>query len=800
MNRWLAGAARLFPALLLIGVPHLLRLTALPRRLRGPRETLRSRLDEFRVAAASLPLEKPVRVRFDAHQIPFVEAETDADAAMALGALHAHLRLGQMEITRRLSQGRIAELLGPTAVPLDHSLRSLGLGRALPAMRDSLPEATRAWIEAYVAGVNAYQCSMRRRPLEFTLLRIPIRDWSLDDVLLSSRLAGADVNWVLWLDILGLRKSAYAWRAVWGRILELGFASPASFTPDAWDAYLPRLLGGVIRSGSNSFAAQAGSGKAWLASDPHLSVILPNVWVLAGYKSPSYHVVGLMLPGIPFSALGRNPRVAWGATNMYAASSDLVEVGDLPESEFSERRETIRVRGWWPVEARFRETRYGPVISDAAYLTRYRGAPICLRCMGHLPSDEISAFLAANRARDWGGFRAAFAPYAVSGMNVIYADADGHVGQLLAVKLPRRPQGAPADLIVKPAESDLAWATLADSASLPGHFDPADGFVVSANNLPADPGFPIGYLFPPGDRHARIRALLQGSRDMSLERFKSIQADVHSPSCDRLRHLLCVRIGQTPAAAGGRGMRRMLRCLEEWNGDYKASSRGAAAFQLILHSFAVPYLEAGYGKPLAGYLLASEAAYRVLEDELTPEPGPKLLDALAKGAERAYAQWRRHPNWGLLHRLRPAHPLRALPLIGRFFVFDDAPADGSAQTVNKTAHPVTGGPHAVTYGAVARHISDMSDPDANWFALLGGQDGWMLSENSLDLWEDWKRRRYVRLPLTPAAVVQAFPLVVDLAPVNTRPPAAGPPIPDSPGLRATGLGDRPVADHPSKSA
>jgi penicillin amidase len=644
--------------------------------------------------------------------------------------------------------------------------------------------------------VNAYQRGLRRRPLEFVLLRIPLRDWTLDDVLRVSRLAGADVNWVLWLDILGLRR-AYAWRAAWGRILDLGYASPASFTPEGWDAYLPRLLGSVLRSGSNSFAARAGNGKAWLASDPHLSVILPNVWVLAGYKSPSYHLVGLMLPGLPFAGLGRNPRVAWGATNMYAASSDLVDVGGLPPGAFRERRETIRVRGWFPVEARLRETGYGPVISDAPYLARYRGAPVCLRWMGHLPSDEISAFLAANRARGWEEFRAAFASYAVSGMNVVYADADGRVGQLMAVRLPTRPQGVPPDLLVDPERSDRAWASLADSASLPGVFDPPDGCVVSANNLPAATGFPVGYLFPPGDRYLRIRALLQGSRGIGLERLQAIQADVHSSSCDRLRHLLSLRIESTRAARAGRGVRRMLRCLAEWDGDYRASSRGAAAFQLILHAFALPYLEAGYGRPLAGYLLASEAAYRVLEEELAREPGARLLEDLARGVDKAYRAWRRRPTWGLLHRLRPGHPLRALPVIGRLFVFDDAAADGSAQTVHKTAHPVSGGPHAVTYGAVARHISDLSDIDGNWFSLLGGQDGWLLSENSLDLWEDWKRRRYVRLPLSEAGVTQAFPYVVDLAPLNTLPREGGPSTPDAPARGAAGPDDGSSADRPS---
>lgn len=771
MKRLLAGLARFLPALLLNGLPHLFRFAALPRRLRGRKRSLRERLADFPLG--DLPLGSAVRVRFDDRQIPFVEGDSDRDVAFALGMVHAHLRLGQMEITRRLARGRTAELFGPSAVKLDHSLRSLGLGLAIPEMLAALPPDTALWLEGYVGGVNAYQRGMRKKPLEFLLLRIPVAEWSVEDVLLISRLAGADVNWVIWMDILGLRR-AHVWRVVWGKILDLGCASPASFTPDGWDAYLPRLLGKLIRSGSNSFAAASGPGRAWLASDPHLSVIFPNVWMLAGFRSPSYQVVGLMLPGLPFAALGRNPRVAWGATNMYAASSDLVDVGSLGEGEFSTRKEAIKVRGWFPKEIALRSTRYGPVISDAPFMGRYQGAPISLRWTGHLPSDEISAFLAANRARDWEGFRAAFRTYAVSGMNVVYADADGNTGQLMAVRLPMREKGIPVDLLTQPADSDRAWAALADASTLPSWRNPRDGFVVSANNLPARVGFPVGYLFPPGDRHARIRALLEGSREVTLDRLKAIQADVHSPCCDRVRSLLSARIESTRAAADGRGgagrgrgrkgIRDMLRCLAEWNGDYRASSRGAAAFQLIVHAFAVPYLRTGYGKDLTGYLLASEAFYRVLEEELAREPGPALLDALSRGVIQAHRQWRRYPTWGLLHRLRPAHPLRLLPLVGRLFVLDDAAADGSSQTVHKTAHPVTGSPHAVTYGAVARHISDLSDPDANHFALLGGQDGWLLSVNSLDLWEQWRKREYVRLPLLPASVAAAFPHVLVLEP------------------------------------
>ena len=51
--------------------------------------------------ADNLPLKAPVVVHWDRHQIPFIEAKTDEDLAFALGLVHAHLRLGQMEMMRR---------------------------------------------------------------------------------------------------------------------------------------------------------------------------------------------------------------------------------------------------------------------------------------------------------------------------------------------------------------------------------------------------------------------------------------------------------------------------------------------------------------------------------------------------------------------------------------------------------------------------------------------------------------------------------------------------------------------------
>ena len=91
------------------------------------RSTLPARLKA--IPTQNLPLERPVVVHWDDHQIPFVEAETDRDLAFTLGMIHAHLRMGQLETLRRIAAGRLSEIAGPFATDIDHTLRILNVGR-----------------------------------------------------------------------------------------------------------------------------------------------------------------------------------------------------------------------------------------------------------------------------------------------------------------------------------------------------------------------------------------------------------------------------------------------------------------------------------------------------------------------------------------------------------------------------------------------------------------------------------------------------------------------------------------------
>jgi len=255
----------------------------------------------------------------------------------------------------------------------------------------------------------------------------------------------------------------------------------------------------VIRSGSNSFAvagARSRSGGALIASDPHLSITLPNSWLLTGVKSPSHHAVGMMIPGIPFIALGRNPWIGWGGTSLHAASSDLVAVPGT--ARLTIREERIEVLGGPPVTLRVRESEWGPVISDLpAFSSR---EAVALRWMGHQPSDEFTAMLGVATARNWTEFRQALAGYAVPGLEMVFAAASGEIGRVTAAKLPNRPNVVPPDLV---APADSGWDQLWSEDNLPSEFQPTKGFIASANARLTAAAPLIGYHFSPPIRIRR---------------------------------------------------------------------------------------------------------------------------------------------------------------------------------------------------------------------------------------------------------------------------------------------------------
>ena len=310
----------------------------------------------------------PVDIGFDADGIPRIRAANDTDAAAALGFVHARDRLFQMELMRRAASGRLSEIAGPATLALDRSMRTFGLRRHAVADYPALPAETRAVLEAYSRGVNAWIAERGRFSApEFLFLGTP-EPWEPVDSLLWGETMG------LWLSLnwrTELSRQALAGRVPQQMVDELWPPAGGAGRPEAalepgsrhaageLAALLPRFPAPFTLPGSasNEWAVDGrhtATGAPLLAGDPHLAFGFPGIWYLARIETPGRVLAGATAPGVPFLVLGHNGRIAWTFTTTGADVQDLfieTAAGDgqyqTPDGPrpFTVREERIKVRG-----------------------------------------------------------------------------------------------------------------------------------------------------------------------------------------------------------------------------------------------------------------------------------------------------------------------------------------------------------------------------------------------------------------------------------------------------------------------
>ena len=135
-------------------------------------------------------LKDPVEVVFDGYGVPHVYGRDPEDVWFAAGVLHARDRLWQMELYRRVTAGRLSEVMGESTLPIDKQFLTLNLRAAAEAEWARARPEVKSALERYAAGVNAVGSRLipRQRPLEMQVLGITPGEWTPVDTLAVGRL------------------------------------------------------------------------------------------------------------------------------------------------------------------------------------------------------------------------------------------------------------------------------------------------------------------------------------------------------------------------------------------------------------------------------------------------------------------------------------------------------------------------------------------------------------------------------------------------------------------------------------
>ncbi len=721
-------------------------------------KTLKSRLQNF--PTEGLPVVQSVLVYWNQYQVPFIEAQTDDDLALTLGVVHSHLRLGQMELIRRISQGRISEILGTYFFDVDYTLKIIDFSTQAEEIFRSMPEESKRWLSQFVKGINWYMDHVESLPYEYSLFGLDREPWSEIDVLTMSRMVAVDVNWIFYSQWLRLMQ-VEGWEAVWKVIKQESDGSLPSFRPDEWAQFFP-LIQSFSRSGSNSVVVssrKSASQSALIASDPHLGVLIPNFWMIIGYKSPSYHLVGLTIPGIPIIGIGRNPDIAWGGTNMMAISSGLVELDkkDLNSARMIEKK--IKTKWWWDKSVNVRHSQWGPILTDST-LFEYE-KPLALQWMGHSVSDEFTAFQKLSKAKNWKDFKNAFRSYSVSGQNFLYADRMGNIGQVLAYRLPSW-DFKKDSFFLKKNEKLLQNSHQKKNSfqKFPSAYNPQKGYLVSANNRPTKTKKQLAFFYRDNNRMLRWNNLLNSKQQVSVDDLKSWQQDVMSVEGLELKNKIVKRVKGYNLKLDFEEI-KFWQSFSNWDGNYSLDSKGAVAFEIFSYFLAEKVFLAWFKKePFVEFCMKSVFWKKLLNRGIDVVEEKKFFEFVQYALKHGQRHFVLFKTWGDKHQLNLDYPLSNIPLLENKYSFGSVSASGSSDTIYKSAHDLSEKKTKTRYGANARHVSDLSDLDSNYFVLLGGQDGWLRSENNVDQCSLWEKGESIQVPLRLDSVKKQFNKVI----------------------------------------
>lgn len=717
-----------------------------------------------------------VEVARDALGVPLITAANRADAARALGFVHAQDRFFQMDLTRRRAAGELAELFGPAALELDKFTRRHAFRRIAQAGVAALAPAERALLDAYVDGVNAGLTALPRQPWEYYVLRTDPVPWRAEDSLLCIL--------AMWIDLQDERGHyERSYRALYDAF---GSAGVAFFAPrgDANDAALDDTFYPVpdlpplrfsrtkpeeptaalsapwvepaLRPGSNSFAVagrHTTHGAALLANDMHLGLNVPNTWYRATLTwndatGATHQVSGVTLPGTPALVVGSNGRVAWGFTNSYIDTVDIVmiETDGIADIRYrtkdgwrdiEERVEQIAVRGGDPVDVTLQFTHWGPILpgkpADARlYALRWNAHDVSAINFGILRLETArSTAEALDLARRAG----------MPNNNILLADADGHIAWTLTGAVPKR-LGYDGRLPTTWAYGDRAWEGWLPPEEVPTISDPPEGILWTANNRIVggeayarlgDNGYDDG--FRASAIRDDLRELLAGDRKVSAPDLLAVQLDDRARYLERWRTLLLATLDDRAVATDE--LRREMRAhVEAWNGRASADSTGYRLLRAFRQQASALTLKPFLDQPRRTYaefdfsrFMTEDSVWRLVTEKPARLLNPEFSswdNLLLAAADQVLDSAREQKialqdfTWGARNTLRMQHPFaRFLPKAVAGFLSMPAeplPGDSNLPRVQGTA-----------FGASQRLVVAPGHEQEAIFHMPGGQSGHPLS-------------------------------------------------------------------------
>ncbi len=758
-------------------------------------------------------LKENVEITYDAMGIPQIWAKTEADGFFSLGYLHASDRLFQMELIRRASNGRLSELLGERTLPYDQRQRLMGHSRMANLAIEKLLDNDRKRLQAYVDGINSFASECDAFPIEFYLLQISFEDWTIHDCLtiqsfqtwFSDALMNRDLFYIKAIEKVGLEKAKKLdhkypdWAPATIDNKKYSSTNIPSDHQTISESSLPTQLSESVSSNfkeaiadqlfsnssspfsmstsSNAWAVapdKSISGKAMLASDPHLDISrLPQFWYYAGLhiEASQTDVVGITTAGLPFFVMGHNGKIAYAFTAGGVDITDYYLETINPEDSnqyatengwqnFTKLTDSIFIAGEAkPFYFDMNFTRHGPIISELdtleeTYSVRWAGFDVDLE-------RSVSAGFDLHNAYGFESFRELVTNFGALNANWIYADSADNIGYQLGTPIPIR-QNVSGKFPLNGSKGKQEWLGFYPLDMTPHKMNPKKNWLGNCNNLSQRDGIPY-YVYGDyfSDRILRLNELMNNDDKLSVENFQSFQMDLTDNYLLRWRDEVVELFNKI-------GDKAHAQRLSDWDGNTSKQSRETLFMITFLGQLNKLIFEDDLGdlsskvrkiwmdqwyhsddttfvdinstmdileskKTIA--LMALQKSLEILDPHKTMTTNPKDYS---------------HLNWGAWHSLTIQHPLASVPIINSLLdlKFGPWPWQGTSGSLNASFFiEADSNKYTSFVGPSYRFVIDFADVNQATIVLPAGNSGNPYSEHFFDFNEMWQNGERWNVPI-----------------------------------------------------
>jgi len=721
-------------------------------------------------------LKNEVTVQYDTYGIPHIQASNEEDAYFALGYAQAKDRLFQMDMLRRLTSGRLSEILGADLLEVDKLMRTLSIYEKakLSAKKymSGQNEPYQKAVLAYLGGLNHF-LHHGKLPLEYKLIQIPKEDFTPEDVysiinymsltfsfatkddaltaFIGKKLGQDYLNDLKLADDPELSKSI---ELNSGKSPELSMLNKLSSTLQD--------LGIPLWWGSNSWVIgpqKSKSGKVLFANDTHIDYGQPATWFEAHLKYPGVDFYGHHLPLVPFGVLGHNRSIAWGLTIFPFDNVNYYQEKLHPEdpskvmyknewTSLDQRDEIIHVKGGEDVKMTVLSTNHGPIVNEVdpniAYLS---DEPVSLFwTVLEFESQTLQAMYTMNRAENIASFSAALPMLDVVGLYVNYGDKDGNYAWWATGKLPVFRKGLNRSVLLDGANGNDEIIRYLDFKEHPFRINAPEGFVATANNDPAL----SGSHFVPGNyvqshRIERINDLLGNKEKWDLNDMKALQLDVMSPKYKEMSSMILDQIAKNDLPDDF--YKEVYDSLRTWNGSYSTEQTGPVILDKLIFYITKYGMEDELGPEMMKLIYSSYMLRRSLEflyfneasvwwdDIKTSKKETRkdlfnkafilTADELKEQLGSTVSNW----EWGKVHKVTFKHAVGGKWPMNKFFNIGPYSIDGGNNTLSKMEFRFSGDKvNEVLSGPTVRILIDFNEVEKGLNINPTGQSGNFVSK------------------------------------------------------------------------